>query len=1758
MAATVEEQDELVPELGDRVTILSDVHKRTTGRIIFRDGSLIRIRPDTRATVAIDFPLDPTTQLFRADLGVNEVQIHEKRATPSFAAQLTVFPDDQLLFYSTTGDVIGEPGIVDQVIATETQDAIVLRDGRVLDFGFVGPQEPLAILLPYEPVEEEASNTESVGSAETGKSGESQRIPAWEAELAAIGIEEEPQDTRTYDDVAQREAMFLSLLQSMSFKQQKNPVVLSNLYRETDLLTALKNSIVVRDADQAIVPGRSRSYVARTLRDVVAKDPAPISSLVPVAAVKKVLYSDTPGEEDHTDVLLVNDMDSLFQSLRAANAYSEETGQNGFAAYLHAVSASHRVFVPSERETPGSVSRTRFDQDVFRTKIPGALMEGFRPNKDMRGGYVLVFGQRKEMITFQRTALTSFHNLPELTRVLTGSYAADPNTGIPFTVAEADTDATVAHVLLSKSLARLRIPARSSVLLWDIMASEMMRAQRVPFAKLYNQHADQQRVITAEDDVRVTDLLKERVRTSVSFMDRDLVATLDSLGLRSLELTNSMLAAFQVEAAQQTWRASDERRKQRAAAVAGTASACPLGAPVAAESPLLAAEVLTAESLKEAMRPGQEPFQTVAALSEGVGKTLLPLWMAIANSAPTAVLEPLQAAAEAESRRQALALETARAKEAAMTSKPKYNPCKHVVDIQRIRNIRDTHKRTDLLETYIQTTGSGQAGHWVLCGLCKLPLVCKHEVLMIQEVRHPGRGQVLHKTLILEYASPHVFEGSYICKYCGQPIQRLEYDTSLEFDDDGVPLSGRAVLEEPEDEDGGEDDTNVLALMERGTQFAGSDKVLYNISRSILERCGMPGTEAMYEGIIKAANDYLRERVPDETYYNGRRAAALKAAEEAKRLHSEGKKVVPVKIPPEYRKYVANFQVAVIGALALFELQTTVSTIPFPAPGCVFSREGFPLDGDNPDEKGKGALTYVGCVVAGIYRSDMPWKATSWHGEQDVSKRRIAVIGAIQAAALTLLGLPALPPLTTVTDTYKERFAKKREDRSSATSSEVLPSRADVLPASFRPLPFQKSIATEAVGSEEGFLRNVETRPYEEVERFVGKRGKALAHAVLSEFNAVASRSVPLFTMRSEGTCCPTSLQEAAEIGLGVSSLRDLPTPLKRELAVLGGAGLEKRDVAAAANGTHIVVPWSAPLQRPQLPALQPDLYYKLFLKKCAKGRRTGFTHEYNDVPAAGHIGSTCRHCGFALPSEMRYLSFSEISDSVLKDGEVKKVKDKDIEARLAEQDDQRKALALAAFEAQGVVINDVTFKALEAAVKRRALLAPAPPLRERDVLTRLSALEPTLAAVLLPDARATWTTLLETLATIRERRLPVGIQRAQEWAKVSGPTDATFRRVEARFLELKEEAAEHAVFETINGFSREVREEPLKSHDVASLLERLIGIAKDPVLGAHTLQHYLVVVGQQTLIIQPLEGVSLAEFSAKQLPHQKWFPRINQNHLSILRKIWKQGDLLIRPFGAYLSTNATASKPQGRRRRGAAAAATAPAAAAAGQEAPEGGRRNEPGVAERMALDRAISWLGPVLSEFVHEFRPSNLATEKELSTILCFVCSSIIESLMDPSSPLYADVDSITKKEDAALFFALYYNDVLYAAEAFSDRYQRSADEIRQTLRIREEIEKSIFTRRFETIDKSQHDIEIVKKQLKLGDWAQGQLENLVNYKSSTVAFQLGQIREMGIDDFGVHIGGEAPRAETAAERTGFRTLDPTTAAEGGYQNRVAMDED
>ena len=86
-----------------------------------------------------------------------------------------------------------------------------------------------------------------------------------------------------------------------------------------------------------------------------------------------------------------------------------------------------------------------------------------------------------------------------------------------------------------------------------------------------------------------------------------------------------------------------------------------------------------------------------------------------------------------------------------------------------------------------------------------------------------------------------------------------------------------------------------------------------------------------------------------------------------------------------------------------------------------------------------------------------------------------------------------------------------------------------------------------------------------------------------------------------------------------------------------------------------------------------------------------------------------------------------------------------------------------------------------------------------------------------------------------------------------------------------------------------------------------------------------------------------------------------------------------------------------------------------------------------------------------------------------------------------------------------------------------------------------------RLKSEDMSLHDVEVIKKQLKLGVWGQGRLENLVGYNERIVGLQFSDIRRMGINDFGEHVVGQQA-AQDQADR----------APREGYDSRIRQDED
>jgi hypothetical protein len=1668
-------EEELIPELGDRVTILSQVFKSTTGRILYRDDTLIRVRPETRSTVAIDFPLDPDTGLFLDTLGVRELQIHEKRKQPAFAAQLAVFPNDQIQVYGKEGTVV-DTLTVAAIVATLSQDALVIRTStglQVLDFGFRGTKD--IVMVPIgnpEDAAEEESKAENALDAEPEPSAEEEEFFFSTAGLSSV----EADDNKLWDDISQRESLFLSLIKALPFKKQKDPKQMARLYREVDILLALKNSIVVRDADQALVLGQTRSYVPHTLQDVAQQTTNPIASLLPVVNVRKTLYADEGAFGVQAEIDVKKDVDTLLEQLQAGSAYSNAVGTNAFAAYLRSLHSGATPYTAVLPEGP----RISIDQDVIRSKLPSEKVRGY-PATETPGYKAMIYGGKGGMVNLSSFEITDIHT--RSARLLSGSILMDTKTGVPFVVADADTAVALAHVLLTRDLALHRSPTRSSVLLYDMLASETIRRPLSFFDQRLRYEWERQRVVNPNDAVVLADVIREQLKhNALRYMDYSIQSVLDGMGLRFLEWSPSLLKAVSLKDTQLAWIEAAAVAKEKADAAKKDASQ-PVYGSLFPESPL--ATVALPPVLADLVDEGQQdPLLITATLLQAAGCTALPLF--IATAARTDAVPTLEASAVAESRRLAKREATQLEKNAAFRSKPKLNPCVHVDKIEQIRGVRDAKKRMDLLDDYIQKTAVGQHNQYILCGLCKLPLVCKHEKLLIEEQQHPGRSTILHKTLLLEYASPHVFEGRYICKFCGQTIQRIAYDTSLEFDDDGIPLSGRAVMADEPNDDA---DLALIVAAENTVTYTGQDKVLYLIARTVFEGAGFSASEDVFSRTLKSAKLYLEEKAPKEQAYTAQRQQLLTQAQ------ASGKKVA---VPPEYKKLICNLQIGVVGALCVLELQTaeTQIPVPFPKATCPFSLAGFPLDGDDP-AIGVGCIYYVGCVIASIYREDSPWGLTSWATQSDVGKRRDAVAGEIRNAMLKLLGLPKLPNIAQVTDLYRDRLTTKKEQRVGEGGAViVLASKTDVLPPQFRPLPFLKAaVADQPIQNVTTFVHNVTEKSYTEMSPYVKEREFQLSHILVKEFHAAAGVGTVLHPLRSEGTCCVQSLQTVAKQGLGYKSL-GVSEGLKKELDVIhrGALIVDSKNGASSAGGSHIRVPWSSPIDTTQMPVLEPDEFYKLFMKKCYQGRRYGRTHEFGS-------DSKCRNCGFVRPAQLTYLSLSEISDE----------KESVIARKLDAQAVLRKQICLQAFTDQAVAITEKTFLALEAAVKQHLAIIPIPKGPVPSDVEVLTALTATMYGVLDASMMADYERLLTGLNVIADKGYAKGIQRAKELAPFVSSRDGVFRQLEARMLELGAIAKDNDLLAALNVVVKSVRNQPLEPlgtpAKVSTLLRDLHAeLSADAVEGAKLCAHFFVVLGEQALTHSyTIDG------SANKLPLSKWFPSINRDHLDILRKIWVRDDQTVLPYTRYLNANYTTAMPM------------------------------------RNALLRIVQYLSPIFSLFTTTFKPSAHVLAEEWSTILEWFVGTAMLSLLMPNSPLYADVVSPDARISAPFFFLAFLQDVLEAGLHYALRFKRSPDEIAQVLRVREEVEKSIVMSRLKSDDKSLHDVEVIKKQLKLGVWGQGRLENLVGYNERIVGLQFSDIRSMGINDFGDHVVGPQA-AQELADR----------APREGYDNRAGQDED
>jgi hypothetical protein len=120
--------------------------------------------------------------------------------------------------------------------------------------------------------------------------------------------------------------------------------------------------------------------------------------------------------------------------------------------------------------------------------------------------------------------------------------------------------------------------------------------------------------------------------------------------------------------------------------------------------------------------------------------------------------------------------------------KPEPNMCPHVAQLRTVRKVKDQTDRFAVLTKFLVKYQGRREENWIMCNTCDKELLCVHERNQIQAFLSPKEKDQLQKEMFINF-SDGVFQGHFICRNCGQPMQELGYDTHMEYNDDGRPMS---------------------------------------------------------------------------------------------------------------------------------------------------------------------------------------------------------------------------------------------------------------------------------------------------------------------------------------------------------------------------------------------------------------------------------------------------------------------------------------------------------------------------------------------------------------------------------------------------------------------------------------------------------------------------------------------------------------------------------------------------------------------------------------------------------------------------------------------------------------------------------------------------------------------------------------------------------------------------------------------------------
>ncbi len=489
---------------------------------------------------------------------------------------------------------------------------------------------------------------------------------------------------------------------------------------------------------------------------------------------------------------------------------------------------------------------------------------------------------------------------------------------------------------------------------------------------------------------------------------------------------------------------------------------------------------------------------------------------------------------------------------------PTPNPCKHVERLSEIRkvaqknandfgDIKDVTK-VKLLVKLLNDFRDKTHDDWVWCKVCSQHLICQHELVQIQEYLRPYEQDTLHKEMLIHF-SGGVFAGKYICRVCGQAMQDLEFDQGLEFDEEGRPMMGRAVMVDREaiELDELEEMLKGPAELVEEINFGNEElNIMYRTLKKLSGLMGINPEEADYRKMIEEFSTYHSTLPTRDEYVEA----------------SKGKKV------QEYDIFYSIRYVTAAAAILLLNIQTKMPdyVIYYTTADCKDGFFGYPLE----DESILHGLSCVATTVAGINDNEFPWNLTTLQRKANLVVRRDAILPLIKTQLDAFSRTPAQQML----------LQRKREYRTKLFGK-VGGLKADSISTSFRPVPM---IVTEEEAANSPVVPSAASSSYTATAWIRQAHGIARGSAALNP-------DAPVM----ETTCCLRPITDPSRFWGGQGNLPTLE-------ARTAGSGTFRSSTASTTFYT----------EPPKTLEGKVDAkdYYQVFSKFCYQGENKGMPHK--------------------------------------------------------------------------------------------------------------------------------------------------------------------------------------------------------------------------------------------------------------------------------------------------------------------------------------------------------------------------------------------------------------------------------------------------------------------------------------------------------------------------------------------------------------------